>query len=38
MHYCWLIYLRNFEICLEIYELDSIRFLTAPELAWQAVL
>ena len=31
-------YLRTFKVCLEIYELDPARFLTAPELAWQAVL
>ena len=29
--------LNNFwNMCLEIYELDSARFLTAPGLAWQA--
>ena len=25
-------------ICLEVYELDPVRFLTAPGLAWQAAL
>ena len=30
--------MRNFEICLEIYELDPAKFFSAPELAWQAVL
>ena len=25
-------------MCLEIYELDTARFLTAPEFVWQAVL
>ena len=30
---------ENFRnMCLEIYELDSAKFLSAPELAWQAVL
>ena len=28
-------YLRTFEICLEIYELEPIRFLNASGLAWQ---
>ena len=31
-------YLRTFEICLEIYELDPARFLTAPGLTWQETL
>ena len=30
IHYCWLMYLRTLEICLEIFELD----LPAPGLAW----
>ena len=38
LHYCQLICSRTFEICLDIYELDPARFLTAPGLAWQAVL
>ena len=38
MHYCQLMYLRTFEICLEIYELDPARFLTAPGLTWQETL
>ena len=35
-YYCWLMYLQTFEICLEIHELHPDRFLTAPELVWQA--
>ena len=31
-------YLRTFRVCLEIYELDLARFLTAPDLAWQEAL
>ena len=31
-------YLRTLEICLKICELDSAKFLSAPELAWQAAL
>ena len=31
-------YLRTFQICLEIYEPDPAQFLTAPGLAWQAAL
>ena len=30
---------KNFrKMCLEIYELDSVRFISAPGLAWQAAL
>ena len=29
-------YLKAFEIYLEIYELDPAKFLSAPGLAWQA--
>ena len=29
-------YLRPFEICLEIYELNPDHFLTAPGIAWEA--
>ena len=29
-------YLRTFEICLKIYELDPAKFLSDPGLAWQA--
>ena len=35
VHYCQLMYLRAFKICLEIYEFDPAKFLTAPGLAWQ---
>ena len=31
-------YLRTFEICLEIYELDPGKIFTAPGLAWQGAL
>ena len=31
-------YLRTLEICLEIYELDPAKFLSAPGLAWEAAL
>ena len=31
-------YLKTFEICLEIYELDRAHLLSAPGLAWQEVL
>ena len=34
IHYCYLMYLRIFEI----YQLDPARFVTAPRLAWQAAL
>ena len=30
IHYCYQMYLRTFEICLEIYEHDPARFLTTP--------
>ena len=28
-------YLKTFEICLKIYEIDPAKFLSAPGLAWQ---
>ena len=31
-------YLKAFIICVEIYELDPVHFLSAPGLAWQAAL
>ena len=31
-------YLKTFQICLEIYKLHSAKFLSAPGLAWQAAL
>ena len=37
IHYCQLRYLRNFRnTCLEIYEFDSVYFLNAQGLAWEA--
>ena len=39
IHYCQLMYLRNFQIwCLEIYELNTVCFLTSPGLAWKTTL
>ena len=37
-HYCLRMYLKILEICLEIYELDPVYFVSAPGLAWQACL
>ena len=37
-HYCLKMYLKILKICLEIYELDPIYFVSAPGLAWQACL
>ena len=31
-------YLKTVEICVEVYELDPRKFLSAPGLAWQAAL
>ena len=36
IYYCSLMNFRTLEICLEIYEVDSAKFLTAPGIAWQA--
>ena len=36
IHYCLQICLKILEICLDIYGLDPIHFVTAPRLAWQA--
>ena len=36
VYYCQLMYLKAFIICVEIYELDPVHFLSAPRLAWQA--
>ena len=33
-----MLYLRAFEICLEIHKLDPAKFLSAPGLAWQTAL
>ena len=38
IHYCLQMCLKTLEICLEIYELDPIYFVSAPGLAWQACL
>ena len=36
IHYCQLIYLATFRICIEIYGLDAAQFLSITGLAWQA--
>ena len=33
--YCLLMYLRTLEICLEICELNPVKFLSASGLTWQ---
>ena len=38
IHYCYQMYLDTSKMCLEIYELDPARFLTAPGLARQTAL
>ena len=38
IHYYLQIYLKILEICLNIYELDPVYFVSAPGLAWQACL
>ena len=38
IHYCFQISLKILEICVEIYELDSVYFVSAPGLVWQACL
>ena len=38
IHYCLQMCLKTLEICLEIYELDPVYFVSAPGLAWQACL
>ena len=38
IRYCYLMYLKTLEICIEIYELNSTKFLSAPGLAWQTAL
>ena len=38
IHYYLQIYLKILEICLNIYELDLVYFVSAPVLAWQACL
>ena len=34
IQYFYQMYLKVFEICLKIYELDPALFLTTPDLAW----
>ena len=36
LHYCWLMYLKTFEICLEKYGLDLAYFLSVQGIAWKA--
>ena len=36
--YFWLIFSKTSEKCVEIYHLDPANFVSAPGLAWQAVL
>ena len=38
IHYYLQIYLKILEICLNIYELDLVYFVSAPVLAWQVCL
>ena len=38
IHYCSLMYFRNFETCFEIYQLDPVHFLSAKGLIWRAAL
>ena len=38
IHYYLQIYLKILEMCLNIYELDPVSFVSAPGLAWQACL
>ena len=38
IRYCLKMYLKTLEICLDIYELDPVYFVSAPGLAWQACL
>ena len=38
IHFCQPIDLKTFQICLETYELDPAKFISAPGLAWQAYL
>ena len=38
IHYCKLMHLRTLEICLETYELDPAKFLSAPGLTCQPAL
>ena len=38
IYFCQPIDLKTFQICLETYELDPAKFISAPGLAWQAYL
>ena len=39
IHYFWLMFSKTSEkMCLKTYELDPVKFLSAPGLAWQAAL
>ena len=39
IHYCLQMCLKNFrDKCIDIYELDTAHFVSAPGLAWQACL
>ena len=35
IHYCLQMYLKTLEICLHIYGLNPVYFVSAPRLAWQ---
>ena len=37
-HYCLQMYLKMLEMCLDIYRLGPVYFVSAPGLAWQACL
>ena len=37
IHYYKWMYLKTFEICLEIYELDPSRFFTVPGVVWLSI-
>ena len=39
VHYFWMMFSENFsKMCLKFYHLDSLKFLSAPGLAWQAAI
>ena len=38
IYYCYQMYLKTFEICLEIHQCDIAPFFNAPGLAWQAAI
>ena len=37
-HYCLQMYLKILEICLDLYGIDPVYFLSVPGLAWKACL